>query len=659
MSLKLTADAGLNIEFDDNHVAQRATLGNELYYLDVGNREVLLQDLEIYFPNMTWDRQRSVNFQRRIDGVEICAASIPLQQAYEQGLVTPEQWTHFFDDLHSKFKQFKAYAQDPDTDPGNRQLIEGYQLPSYEYSPEFYRYYDGNFIVIWGCLNKLQESTPVVDAIPPPPPPPPPPLPQPEEGTSPGPAPTDPAPRSGWPMWLHWLLWPLLILLLLLLLLFGLSQCEGCSTADPTEDGTGPRPEDDGTQVVDDGVTETLPPPPTPPPPPPAPPHLSPPPVPPPLDLPLDDATHHATTLSGYEDSPQGTRLGFIHLSEPADNQNKAHHFPDIKKSDSPRIPISIEGDFLKLHFLDNNTVAYLQEAILFEHDPPVDRPQQTPWASLFNSQIPDLSQMADPAWKNLCAPTSAANALWYMAGHRHPSLNIHQNLGLEAGTDKKKAANLFVANHPEKSLTQLMGTGTSGTTTQGMLNGLHDYLKQDNQWTWDASKREGNIDPASAWLKLKQAIHAQEVALLLIKLQTPPEGADAQTKATFFSFRATQVHNPPPPPAQPDTPVPWIISAGENQPGPDGLVHFQIRAYPAEGQDRTPSQLDWTINDIKSSTDLPAKPDAQHVVKLPAGKYRFTVKGTDSQNQPISATEVFTIGLQSSVTPATQENDN
>ena len=240
------------------------------------------------------------------------------------------------------------------------------------------------------------------------------------------------------------------------------------------------------------------------------------------------------------------------------------------------------------------------------------------------------------------------------MAGRRHPSLNIHQNLGLEAGTDKSEAANLFVANHSEKSLTKLMGTGTSGTTTQGMLKGLHDYLQHDNQWTWDASKRESNIDASTAWLKLKQAIHAQEVALLLIKMQTPPEGTEAQAKATFFTIRATQVENPQPPPVQPDAPVQWIIRAGENQPGPDGLVHFQIRAYPAEGQDRTPSQLAWTINDIKSSTELPAKPDAQHVVKLPAGKYRFTVKGTDSQNQPISATEVFTVGLQSSVTPTT-----
>ncbi|MBT5693017.1 MAG: hypothetical protein HOK49_01455 [Opitutae bacterium] len=638
MSLRRT-ESELVIKFDDNHVAQRASLGSQLFYLAEDNRHVLLHELGDFFPNVKWDRQNQATFQKKIDGVEICSRSITIQEAYERGMITPEQWKNFFDELKAKFESFKALSLDSETDSGNRLLIEGYQLPSYEYSPEFYRYHQGNFIVIWGCINKLQESAPVETLNTKPPPP------------------TRPIIEENPPIiekepwwkasWLRWLLWVLLALLLLLLLLFALSQCNG-SQEEALEPNNGPQ----DSPGPEQGPTE--PPPPAPPPPAqPTPPHVPPPPVPEPLDLLIDDNTYHATTLSGYETALESeVPLGYFYLSEPGDNPGNRHSFPEIQRQNSLKVAVNEEAGFLKLSYPDN--AAYVQEAILFEHVP---SPSKDPPTKRFNKFIPDLSQHAVPGWDNLCAPTASANVLWYLAKRQHPDLDIRKHLGLQANVSDSELANQFIHDSTDKAMTKQMRTGETGTTTNGMLKGIHEFLKNDTQWKWDASSQAGTLDAKAAWTRLLHTINAEEGALLMIKLGSPPQGPKAQSLATFFTFRATPVSS-----QTSDEPVSWVIRAGENKVGDNGLVMFQIRAYPAGGENIEPRELEWNIQDIGDSENpvsRPEKPDSRHVLSLPPGQYQISARGTDSENNAIEAAEILQVGLSSTVTPVEKNSEN
>lgn len=167
MSIKLSQE-GLVVEFDAFDIPQRASQGSELLYLDSANSEVLLHDMGEFFPAVYLEGEKRATFQMWDGDTELCSTSISIKQAFKEKKITKEEWDDFFKRLHAAYKDFKKLAKDPNTDRSNRLLIQCYELPSYKFSPEFFRWSNGYFMVIWGCLNKQQQESSIARATRPP-----------------------------------------------------------------------------------------------------------------------------------------------------------------------------------------------------------------------------------------------------------------------------------------------------------------------------------------------------------------------------------------------------------------------------------------------------------------------------------------------------------
>jgi hypothetical protein len=275
----------------------------------------------------------------------------------------------------------------------------------------------------------------------------------------------------------------------------------------------------------------------------------------------LDSNKFHATTLAGYESDPNGDRLGYFYLSEPTDNNN-GHRFPAINRRDSTRVTVEKDGGFLKLTYPAESRLAYLQEAVLFEHqDPNRERPTTFPREAFINT-VPDFSQTAENGWESLCAPTASANVLWYMA-HRKQALDVFRHLGLSKEHKREDTASQLIRNHSRKSLSTLMKTTPKGTDTNGILSGIFDYLKPGPRWTWDASKKQERVDADRAWDQLRLSIRSNEAAILLLKLDTPPE--EKAKLATFHNFKARPNKDTTPPLITLQGGTPLTHPVGEN----------------------------------------------------------------------------------------------
>ena len=667
MSIK-TTNAGLTIEFDENHVPQRATLGKELFYLDEGNRAVLLEAMGSYFPSITWDRFKSVSYQRWVDGVEICSSSISINDAFSQGLIETQDWNDFFHNLYHQFEQFKSLADDPKTDPGIRLLIQSYQLPSFDYSPEFYRFYDGNFFVIWGCINKDQQKY-LDDFVSDPPPLPLPPreevLEEPRNDADEVTAQSTNR-RTGKPWW-FWLL----IVLFVLLLILGLNQCFQQET--PTdrplennkEEGGETIPSENEENEDDPPIPSPEPPIPSPEPPPPSPepPAPSPePPVVPPTqpdslnkllptitperNLFIDDSKYHATTLSGFRLSPNGQSIGFFYLSEPSDNQGNQHNFSNIKVLDSLQVAITPESGFLRLDY-PGKYHAYLEQAVIIKPSLENSASSQSAPINSFNPRVPDLSQLAQSDWKNLCAPTAGANILWYISATGDPTLSIRRNLLLPDTTSESEVANQFIKNHPTKSLSALMETSPEGTTTKGILTGLYKYLNHDNSSDWEVSSLGERVKPLSVWSQLTKAIHAQSGVMIMIKLDSLPD--DLNQRATLYSFQQTSKGAPSNSTLNQDkSHSNWHIKVGHHSVKTNGHIEFQLLATSQTEKNELPREAIWTITELGTGQVRSEKPDNLNLIVLPPGYYHIFVEGTNSNNQKFQAKTELSVGLKS-----------
>ena len=108
------------------------------------------------------------------------------------------------------------------------------------------------------------------------------------------------------------------------------------------------------------------------------------------------------------------------------------------------------------------------------------------------NGPVPDFSQHYGPNWNNYCAPTVAANCVYYFAMSGHPNLIGANPIGPDnppgppPGAADTGANNVIAgANSPPPiagSLAQLMNTTVNGgTTVANMVNGLDTYLETND----------------------------------------------------------------------------------------------------------------------------------------------------------------------------------
>jgi hypothetical protein len=280
----------------------------------------------------------------------------------------------------------------------------------------------------------------------------------------------------------------------------------------------------------------------------------------------LDSNKFHATTLAGYESDPSGARLGYFYLSEPTDNNN-GHRFPAINRRESTRVTVEKDGGFLKLTYPSESRLAYLQEAVLFEHQDPDQQPQTTIPRKAFINTVADLSQNAVEEWKSLCAPTASANVLWHMS-HNKLALDIRQYLNLPKNSKPDDMANQLIKEDSRKSLFTLMNATNNGVDTNGILGGIFNYLKSGPRWTWDGSKKQEKVDANRVWDQLRLSIHSNEAVILLLKLDTPPE--EKAKLATLHNFKARPNKDTTPPliTLQGETPLTHPVGENFEDPG-------------------------------------------------------------------------------------------
>lgn len=167
---------------------------------------------------------------------------------------------------------------------------------------------------------------------------------------------------------------------------------------------------------------------------------------------------------------------------------------------------------------------------------------------------VPDFSQHYGPAWNNYCAPTVAANCVYYFGQSGHPNL-LKGNLwgpDIPAGPPPKlngadAGANSIIAgvNSPPAiagSLAKLMNTSVNfGTTLANMVAGLDSYLETNdpfngaNSWTTQAVL---NTDPGMTaqklWDYMKDELYKCEDVLPLISW---PNGPPVSTGGSEYKY--------------------------------------------------------------------------------------------------------------------------
>jgi hypothetical protein len=160
---------------------------------------------------------------------------------------------------------------------------------------------------------------------------------------------------------------------------------------------------------------------------------------------------------------------------------------------------------------------------------------------------VPDFSQHYGPNWNNFCAPTVAADCVYYFGASGYPSLLQNNPWGPDmnwpAGPADLGACSIIAGvNAPPAiagSLAAWMGTTVNGgTTAVNMTNGLDTYLETNDgvagnaNWT---TTLKLNTDPGvtgqALWDYMKDELHACEDVLPLIHWKNgPPEpGSDYQ----------------------------------------------------------------------------------------------------------------------------------
>jgi len=196
---------------------------------------------------------------------------------------------------------------------------------------------------------------------------------------------------------------------------------------------------------------------------------------------------------------------------------------------------------------------------------------------------VPDFSEHYGPGWRNYCAPTVAANCVYYFGMSGHPNLLKNNPIGPDPAPSPPPGladagANSIIAgvNSPPPiagSLAQLMGTAVNGgTTAANMRAGLDSYLAANDPFAGANSWNTAlvlNTDPGmtaqALWDYMKDELYKCENVLPLIQWPNgPPQGG------TGYEWKYDE----------PDDPVPGSIGHAMTMVGFDDLVAGQEFIY-------------------------------------------------------------------------------
>ena len=227
-----------------------------------------------------------------------------------------------------------------------------------------------------------------------------------------------------------------------------------------------------------------------------------------------------------------------VYLAEPDDNSQ--HQFPPKSEFTSSKASIEQGYPALRTRISNREYLSYIIGVMY----PSYAKPPQTSSGNqrlYLAAKMPDLSQNAQPHWKNLCAPTSGANLIWFMSQSTylvpHPEINPMNTFKDEHFVNsppintkaEKHAADYLVyglknyAKFP-KSLATRMQTTEKGTSVENIAKGMLSYLNEyESKHTWTPSAKD--LTTENTLPLLKDILKTNGAALLFLKLETPPEG--------------------------------------------------------------------------------------------------------------------------------------
>lgn len=147
---------------------------------------------------------------------------------------------------------------------------------------------------------------------------------------------------------------------------------------------------------------------------------------------------------------------------------------------------------------------------------------------------VPDFSQHNNVNWANYCAPTSAADLVYYFSQNGFTALRQANPIGpsavADAGANSIVGGNVTIPPDPiPGSLADRMSTSTTaGTTPANLRQGLDDYLEAndgDASITWDTTLSFDSdfINGGAFYTFLQNQINDDNGVILLIDWQGPP----------------------------------------------------------------------------------------------------------------------------------------
>ena len=166
---------------------------------------------------------------------------------------------------------------------------------------------------------------------------------------------------------------------------------------------------------------------------------------------------------------------------------------------------------------------------------------------------VPDFSQHYMPNWNNYCAPTVAADCLYYFGKSGHANLLQGNPWGPDNPAGPPPVANGADAgaNAIIGNLAALMNTNANtGTTVANMVAGLDNYLETNdpfagpNSWNTQAVlNTDAGMTAQLLWDYMKDELHKCEDVLVLISW---PNGPPVGTSGSEYQYDQPDSSAPP-----------------------------------------------------------------------------------------------------------------
>jgi hypothetical protein len=655
---------GIKADLSSGKLCKTRPSQDAIYYWDTVVQEVVLDSLGEYLPRVSEDKENHLALFSKYRGKsELCSTSNPLD---ERGVASDEKrgLLRGIDEIESKLT-------DKRIDPNAKIILQKFMLPDPEKLPEFYRLSGGRLLIIWGCETNRMDLLPAREAIE-------------KLKIDPG---YKVVARRTMPLFKKWLL-PLLIFLLIaiLCLLIANESCDSGSPIQTVEENTSPKtkttekdgsgPEGPNGENESDGSGKIIE---------------------PSQDDPsnqsdqqeengdpknpdgtvisekeylvwlptlIDDQQFHATTLAGFSEDGMS-----VFLAEPDDNERGSHTFPP--NANFTQAALSMEDGYPSLKIqISGQTIKSYVIGLFYPDYSKVLGNQKNDSAPIVSSGMPDLSQNSHRHWKNLCAPTAGANLLWYMSQKPHivhhkslsPFVSFAKNPAFErmlkhSGDPQPSAADFLIhglnapMNNPlPQSLSGRMKSSDKGTKIEDLASGMIGYLNDyDQQYGWEVSFE--NLDKDEVPSLMKKIIQNRTAALLMLKINTPPEIRKTliQIKAVAQEKTSNQEED-----ALPSQDLKIQLISGSEKNYSNKMIGGRLQVRDGRMPNSSLTNIKWLIGNDGKWQKLEG--DGQIIdFRRPKGSYSIGVIAVNSDGKGVNASAVVTLDAKETqqVTPS------